>query len=156
MDINRNFDAGWEEYEGAAEPSSEGFKGAFPGSEPETRAILNIAEKWHIDCSVAYHSSGNVVYWDFGSEGAIREADRRLAEAVSRITGYPMEATVENGADAAGCSDYFVKKCGIPAVTIETGSAQCPLPTWEFEPVCRQNRDLWPELARLSAKKILP
>lgn len=156
VDLNRNFDAGWEEYQGSLKPASEGFKGAFPGSEAETRGLLNIAQKWKAECCVAYHSSGNVIYWDYGSKGTVFEADRRLAGALGKMTGYPPESTVQSGEDAAGCSDYFVLKCGIPAVTIETGAEECPLPGQEFETVYHQNRNLLPELARLFAEKILP
>lgn len=147
VDINRNFEAGWEMYKGPCETSSEGFKGAFPGSETETQAVLNIARKYEITCCIAYHSSGSVVYWDYGSEGMVFEADRYLAEIAGEITGYSLESTVQNGVDAAGCSDYFVLKYGIPAVTIENGSGDCPLPEWEYEVIYRRNRELWPGLA---------
>lgn len=147
VDINRNFNAGWEEYEGPREPSSEGFKGTFPESEAETQAVLNIARKCEITGCIAYHSSGNMIYWDYGSEGAVFEADRRLAEIAGEITGYPLKSTVQDKTDTAGCSDYFVRKCGIPAITIETGSEDCPLPESEYEVIYRQNRNLWPALA---------
>lgn len=156
VDINRNFDAGWEKCRGPLKPASEGFKGDFPESEPETQVILKIARKWRIECCIAYHSSGNVVYWDYGSEGAVWEADRRLAENVGKLTGYRLESTERSDVDVAGCSDYFVLKCGIPAVTIETGIGECPLSEQEFAGIYWQNRLLFPEIARLFAEKILP
>ena len=42
VDLNRNFDAGWEEYQGAEEPCGEGYKGEFPGQEPEVQAVLRL------------------------------------------------------------------------------------------------------------------
>lgn len=147
VDINRNFDAGWEEYEGMQKPGREGFKGTKPASEPETRAVLKAAERYTIDCCISYHSSGSLVYWDYGSEGAVYKAEKRLAEVVGRNTGYPLESTVKSCVDAAGCSDYFVRKLGIPAVTIETGKGECPLREPEFEDIYQRNRNLWKALA---------
>ena len=39
--------------------------------EPETQAILKLCEEWPMGCCVAYHSAGSVIYWDYGSTGAV-------------------------------------------------------------------------------------
>lgn len=152
VDPNRNFDVGWKEYEGAGQPSSEGYKGAQPGSERETQAILSIARRCPLACCIAYHSYGDFVYWDYGSSGELLEADRRLAKCVSKVTQYELRSTIQDGAACAGCSDYFVLKLGIPAVTIETGNTKCPLPVQEYRPIYERNRNLWPALACLYNK----
>lgn len=143
VDLNRNFDAGWQEYQGAAVPSGEGYKGEFPGQEPEVQAILHLQRKYPLSACISYHSSGNLIYWDYGSKGKILEADRKLAEAIAAVTGYELRSTVKEHADAAGCSDYFVLKCEIPAITIETGASPCPLPAEEFWGIYRRNREVW-------------
>lgn len=51
--------------------------------------------------------------------------------------------------DAAGCSDYFVLKLGIVAVTIENGGSQCPMPVEEYQPMYQRNQNLWPALAEM-------
>lgn len=147
VDLNRNFDCGWQDYGGTVHPSSEGFKGEAPASEVETKAILSLTDIYRIDCCIAYHSSGNLIYWDFGSEGEVYRKDKKLAECVSEVTGYPMISTISDAADSAGCSDCFVLKKGIPAITIETGIGSCPLRQEESPLIYRQNREVWRKTA---------
>ena len=61
VDLNRNFDAGWESYIGASGPSTECYKGTAPASETESKAVLSVAENYDLDCCIAYHSFGNLV-----------------------------------------------------------------------------------------------
>lgn len=147
VDLNRNFDSGWEEFQGVSYPSADHYKGEMPESEPEVQAILNVADRYPMICTISYHSSGEVIYWDYGSDGEILEADRNLADLVSDITGYSKESSVQSAQDAAGCSDYFVLERGIPSVTIENGSGQCPLSIEEFDFIWNANSQLWPALA---------
>lgn len=149
VDINRNFDAGWDAYQGNSEPSTECYKGEYPESEPEAQAILKVAEEYNMDCCVAYHSYGNLIYWNYGSQGEILNADQQLAQSVSDVTGYEMHSTVQDSTDAAGCSDYFVLQLGIPAITIENGGSECPMPIEEYQPMYQRNQDLLPALAYL-------
>lgn len=67
VDLNRNFDVGWQEFQGSLRPSSERYKGDVPASETETQAILSIPQRYPVVGCMAYHSSGNLVYWDYGS-----------------------------------------------------------------------------------------
>jgi len=152
VDLNRNFAAGWETFQGSDYPSFERYKGTAPASEIETQALLSIAERNNVICAVSYHSAGNLIYWDYGSKGSVYESNRELAEMAAGITGYITESTLQNETDAAGCSDYFVLKKGIAAITIENGSGTCPLSIDEFEAIWNANRQLWPALAAFHIK----
>lgn len=152
VDLNRNFDIGWDVFVGTAYPSTDRYKGTEAFSEPETRAILEIAQKYQLACCISYHSFGNLIYWNYGSDGEVLEADRKLAECVSNVTQYELHSTIQDAADSAGCSDYFVLKLGIPAVTIENGGTECPLPVEEYQPIYERNQNLWPALAYLYTK----
>ena len=66
--------------------------------------------------------------------------DQMLAQCVSDVTGYEMHSTVQDSTDAAGCSDYFVLNLGIPAVTIENGGSECPMPIEEYQPMYERGR----------------
>ena len=149
VDLNRNFDAGWDTYIGASGPSTECYKGTAPASEPEAQAVLSVAQNYDLDCCIAYHSYGNLIYWNYGSQGTVLDADQRLAQCVSDVTGYEMHSTVQDSTDAAGCSDYFVLNLGIPAVTIENGGSECPMPIEEYQPMYQRNQDLWAAVACL-------
>ena len=149
VDLNRNFDAGWDTYIGASGPSTECYKGTAPASEPESQAVLSVAQNYDLDCCIAYHSYGNLIYWNYGSQGTVLDADQRLAQCVSDVTGYEMHSTVQDSTDAAGCSDYFVLNLGIPAVTIENGGSECPMPIEEYQPMYQRNQNLWAAVACL-------
>lgn len=149
VDLNRNFDSGWQEYVGTGHISSDCYKGESPASEPEVQAILRVAEEYPLICTISYHSTGGCVYWDYGCQGELFQSDRALAEAASSLTGYKMTSSVTSAQDAAGCSDYFVLERGIPSVTIENGHEACPLPASEFSGMWLANVDLWPTLAEL-------
>jgi len=147
VDLNRNFDAGWETYEGVSYPSSDHYKGTYPVSEPETQAIVNAVHACNAVLTISYHSTGSVIYWDYGSSGEVYEQDAELASLVSSITGYERESSIQSAQDAAGCSDYFVLKEGIPSVTIENGYSACPIGIEEFPSIWASNIELLPALA---------
>ena len=147
VDLNRNFDAGWETYEGVSYPSSDHYKGEFPVSEPETQAIVNAVHACGAVLTISYHSMGGVLYWDYGSTGEVYEQDAALVNLLSSVTGYPATSSVQSSQDAAGCSDYFVLKEGIPSVTIENGYTPCPIGIEEFPTIWNSNDDLLPALA---------
>ena len=56
---------------------------------------------------------------------------------------------LQDSTDAAGCSDYFVLNLGIPAVTIENGGSECPMPIEEYQPMYQRNQNLWAAVAYL-------
>lgn len=149
VDLNRNFDIGWASYIGAPAPCGEGYKGPSPASEPETQAILHTASKYKFACCISYHSSGNLIYWDYGCHGNLRQKELALANYASTIIGYPLHSTIQDAAATAGCSDYFVLKLKIPAITIETGAGECPLSTEEYPEIYKKNNNLWINLYRV-------
>ena len=147
VDLNRNFDAGWETYEGVSYPSSDHYKGDAPVSEPETQAIVNAVHACGAVLTISYHSTGSLIYWDYGSNGEVYEADAMLANIAQAITGYSAVSSVQSSQDAAGCSDYFVLKEGTPSVTIENGYSECPIGIEEFPSIWNSNAELLPALA---------
>ena len=147
VDLNRNFDAGWESYEGVSYPSSDHYKGTHPVSEPETQAIVNAVHANNTILTISYHSTGSVIYWDYGSSGEVYEQDAELAGLVSLLTGYERSSSIQSAQDAAGCSDYFVLKENIPSVTIENGYCACPIGIEEFPSIWASNAELLPALA---------
>ena len=149
VDLNRNFDIGWASYIGAPAPCGEAYKGPSPASEPETQAILHTASKYKFACCISYHSSGNLIYWDYGCRGNLRQKELALANYASTIIGYPLHSTIQDAAATAGCSDYFVLKLKIPAITIETGAGECPLSTEEYPEIYKKNNNLWINLYRV-------
>ncbi len=149
VDLNRNFDCGWEGTVGTTQPSCSRYKGESPASENEVKALVALKDSINCVCEIAYHSEGQKVYWDYGSTGSVKEADQTLATTVAGLTGYTMESTVSSAQETAGCSDYFVLVCGIPAVTIETGTGDCPLAIDQWATIWSQNTQVLPAIAQM-------
>ena len=142
VDLNRNFDALWDDFVGTGRPSSERYKGTAPGCEVESAALLNLTEKEGFSHTISYHEQGSLVYWFFGQTGPLYEKTQRFAEDIARQTGYQTYANYEN-LDPAGYKDWAIQSKGIPSLTIEIGLGEVPLPAEQFESVWLQNEHVW-------------
>lgn len=103
---------------------------------------------------ISLHSSGNLIYWDYGSSGNLHQQETALARLLSAATGYPAVSVQKDSADAAGCSDYLVRVRGIPAATIENGAGPAPVGREEFPALQTACRELLLALAHFYADRI--
>ncbi len=141
VDLNRNYDAKWEEYDKASAPQSYQYKGPAPESEPETRAIVALINSLSNPvCSLCIHSQGEVIYWNCGQTGDAKVESAHLANLISNSNGYRVINEQNND---ASLSDWCELEKGIPAITVETGNRQCPLPIEQFADIWMDNYDLW-------------
>lgn len=145
VDLNRNFDAGWNEFRGSPGPSAERYKGAFPGSEPESAALINLTKNFHIKRAISYHTCGALIYWYYKQSGAVLDESQKFAEDISRETGYPLDGDYTS-VDAAGYKDWAVYKLGVPSITIETGAEVGgiinPVPQNRFGAIWERNKNV--------------
>lgn len=131
VDINHNFNAGWEELHtkerkaGILGPSPGRFGGTSPESEPETKAICDLCRSIFIRQAFALHSQGRVIYWSFGKH--LPERARKIAELLSSESGYALEYPVSL-ADGGGFKDWFIESFDRPGFTVEIGKGKNPLP----------------------------
>ena len=117
VDLNRNFAAFWEEYQcEKQEPSSEQYKGECPESEVETKFLTKLTRKEKFQATISYHSSGEVIYWDFGQQGKLREDTKKLAKIIGDTTGYELIEGWDTTAPA-GYKDWALLEMKIPSVT---------------------------------------
>ncbi len=146
VDLNRNFDAGWYEFGGSPAPAAERYKGAFPGSEPESAALIKLTEKYNLRRAISYHTCGALIYWYYMQSGDVLAESQRFAGLISEETGYPLDDDY-TAVDAAGYKDWAVYKMGIPSITIEIGaemgrSIENPVPISRFDDIWEQNRNV--------------
>ena len=145
VDLNRNFDAGWQEFYGSPSPSSERYKGAFPGSELESAALINLIQKHNFRRTISYHTCGALIYWYYKQSGAVLAESEKFANAISRETGYYLDSDY-TAVDAAGFKDWAVYKKGIPSLTIETGAETGGVvgvvPVSRFPEMWRRNKNV--------------
>lgn len=139
VDLNRNFDALWEEYsDQMGHPSADRYKGEYPGSEVESAAIIALTQKEQFLRTISYHAQGSVIYWYFAQEGKLYKDTLNFAKRISALTGYPMDADYEE-LDPAGYKDWAISKMGIPSLTIEIGLEICPVPIEQFADIWKRN-----------------
>lgn len=138
VDINHNFDALWELSrevifaEGVTVPGPTKYPGAFPESEPETRAVADFVRANRFDSVMALHSQGRVIYYDFC--GIVPEGTEEYLDAFERVSGYRRDNAV-GAAAYGGFKDWFIKVFRRPAFTIEIGLGENPLPLGDFDRV---------------------
>lgn len=146
VDVNRNFDALWEDYvDGIGRPSREKYKGTAPESTREAQALVNLTKKENFSRTVSYHSSGGVIYWAFGQQGELAVRTQAFANRIAAVTGYEPDGNYEE-LDPAGYKDWALLKMGIPSLTIEIGRADSPLPQSAYRKILRENRGVWEEI----------
>lgn len=143
VDLNRNFDALWEQYsDGLGRPSADHYKGTAIGCAPEAAALIRLTEGYPFDRTISYHTQGGVIYWYFGQSGDLKAETEAFAKRVSEVTGYPMDANYEN-LDPAGYKDWAIHKKGIPSLTIEVGHDTSPVPPDQFSAIWQANKGVW-------------
>ena len=129
-------------------PSNQLYKGPSPNSEPETKALISLTQSLeNLVCVVSYHSQGEVIYWDCGQKGKLREDTLKLAEAAVSLNNYKTHNSFT--APDATFDDWCVLNLGVPAINIETGLGVCPLNISEFEKIWNGNYLMWAKIAEI-------
>lgn len=182
VDLNRNFPSGWMNTDDASSSevtsaASEGYPGPSPLSEPETRALAELAQAREYCCYLSYHQAGNLIYYDeAGNTTENSEASTRLAQAVHDATAtagssaYLLSSLKENALArdsetaaselaGGGFSDWVQLQLNKPAVTLELGRAGTragetppglpPAGQGEAGQVFEQNKEVWAAVAAL-------
>jgi len=140
VDLNRNYDALWADYEGIDRASHRNYKGTSPASEPETQAMVALTQQLSNPQAVlCIHSQGEVLYWNCGQEGELSPETHQFAQAVARMNGYYVVPEQNND---ASLSDWCALKKDLIAITVETGNGVCPLPISQFSTIWNDNYNL--------------
>ncbi len=142
VDLNLQYPAGWLQAreikfsQGYTMPGPRDYVGRSPLSQPEARALAGYTQ--YVDPAVvlAYHSQGQVIYWQF--EDYIVPGARELGEEFARLSSYTLEETPFNSA-FAGYKDWFIQIFRRPGYTIEVGVGENPLPLEQFPEIYRDN-----------------
>ena len=145
VDLNRNFDAIWENIDTTEAPSFMNYRGPEFESEPETKAMVAYTDKYKFDATLSYHATGSAIYWEFGKDAEVNAASLHLAEAIKAVSAY--EPIGSSGDSFGGYKDWAMLKRQIPSVTIEIGTRTAPLMEAEFSNIWFRNRDVLPAVA---------
>lgn len=149
VDLNRNFDARWESYnDHLGHASADHYKGTAPECELESKALADLTRQFQFDATLSYHTQGEVIYWNFGQEGELKNMSLLLANRVSELTGYRLDGNFQ-ALDTAGYKDWAISKLGIPSLTIEAGHGGNPVDPAQMDEIWRENRDVVPMTLKL-------
>ena len=151
VDINRNFDIGWDADWGKAVPALGSYRGASPESEPETKAIRQVAESEDFECTINYHAKGQVIYFDsYGMEKENANVCKKWAQLVSNICRYDLSAAAKPTelSEYGSFGELVHLSYDKPGFTIEIGRYTCPLDSSEFPAVFERNRETWAAVCR--------
>jgi peptidoglycan hydrolase-like protein with peptidoglycan-binding domain len=155
VDLNRQYPAEWEHIRGnTGKPTPDNYKGKAPLTEPEVQAIVNFTNSHNFKTAVAYHSSGQIIYWWFHNKEKHYSRDKKIANSVSKITGYSLVKPTKNPS-GGGYTDWIIQAKGIPGLTIEispyTYGKPVPLKYWSS--IWKQNRTVGLYLAKEAANR---
>ena len=142
VDLNLQYPAGWlrareiKFAQGFTRPGPRDYVGRAPLTQPEVKALLLLTEAVDPDLVLAFHTQGEVIYWQFGGINVPGAAV--MGQEFARLSGYELADTPEESA-YAGYKDWFIQHFRRPGFTIEVGSGENPLPLSQFDEIYRDN-----------------
>ena len=141
-DLNLNYPAGWLQAretkfsQGFTCPGPRDYVGRAPLNQRETRALAGYTEVIDPVLVLAYHSQGQVIYWQF--EDYEIPGAKELGQRFAQVSGYELADTPFESA-FAGYKDWFIQQFRRPGYTIEVGIGENPLPLSQFDRIYRDN-----------------
>lgn len=127
VDLNRNYDFRWEY--GNDDPSSSYYRGPYPFSEPETRAIRDLTIEYRFSTAIHYHSPalsiGEIVYTPYINAPDIYQIvwwGQRLAQGIQRIEGDSHYGILYGDINIPNARNWMYSFAGTFAFNIEIGS----------------------------------
>ena len=142
VDLNLQYPAGWLQAreikftQGFYRPAPRDYVGRAPLNQRETLALAQYTEDIDPSLVLAYHTQGNVIYWQF-KDYKIPGA-QELGDEFARISGYTLADTPYESA-FAGYKDWFIQNFHRPGYTIECGTGESPLPLNQFDQIYKDN-----------------
>ena len=145
VDLNHNYDAGFEEYkrieaaEGIFSGCPSRYSGESPESEPECAFLANLLRFSNdIKLLLTLHTQGEEIYCS-GGERIPRCIG--IARRIEQMTGYRL-VSPKGSAAYGGLTDWYIREIGRPAFTLECGKGENPLPLSDLSYIYIKLREL--------------
>ena len=147
VDLNRNYDFGWEFADST--PSSPYYRGSFPFSESETQALYDLATQERFVFNICYHSArtglGEVIYYPWRWEGQfspdhphIKQVADSMAYLIVNDAGNGTYASIWGNANSPKARNWFYGVMGTFTYTVEV-STGCVPPGEMVDDICERN-----------------
>lgn len=145
VDLNNNFDAGWDGIDLKEYPSYGNYKGVAAVSEPETRILADMALQGDYQYFISYHSKGQLIYYDVeGNDEDTSARSLELANMLQDSLKYkPVSTKKAYHVNLGGFSDWIQLSLNQASVTVESGKMPCPLSIEEFPGMWYRHRESW-------------
>lgn len=142
VDLNRQYTPGWSTIvNNRPAPSWSHHKGYKPEQAAETKTMVKFTNETDPEMAVSYHTSGEILYWNYNQSGAQKTRDRNYALRIGQYTGYSLvnPSGIPSG---GGYTDWFISKFKRPAFTPELGryAGNTHVPLSEFDRIWSQNK----------------
>ncbi|MFS0576431.1 M14 family zinc carboxypeptidase [Sporosarcina sp. 179-K 3D1 HS] len=140
IDPNRNYDTDWNKIQNSpANPFWKNHKGSKPGQIAEVQAVMKLVGEVNPQMLLDYHSSGEVLYWDYKRDYKNRQRDRVISTKIASMTGYQLMFSQNRAIGAS--ADWFIEKFGKPALTPELGkyAGETNVPISAFDRIWKQH-----------------
>ena len=125
VDLNRNFASGWAASLERPNPSCQKYRGSEAFCAAESRALRDYTLQYNFAATLSFHSSGSVIYYQYGNRQPVNRLSYSLALAAEAVTGYtPLSS---DGTSGAGYKDWAMDALGIPSLTLEIGCYDSPV-----------------------------
>lgn len=154
VDLNRQYDAGWKTIGGnVGRPNYKNHKGNAPATASEVKAVLKLDAEIDPEIAVAYHSSGQILYWYYKQTGSAYHRDHTYAKEIGKLTGYRLVYPGSNPS-GGGYTDWFIEKRKRPGFTPEIAPYvfETNPPVSVFSQVWKENQAVGLFVARESSK----
>jgi hypothetical protein len=145
VDPNRNYDFNWA-LGGSEDPMNVRYRGAYPFSEAENRAMRHLLQKKAFVLSATYHSQGEVIYYPWTWRGRPAPDDVLITEIAEEMAGRipTMEGDgtyrAEPGAGTVGQSyPWMYGRYGTIDMIVETGLGSRVFPPEEVPGIVEAN-----------------
>lgn len=142
VDLNRNYAHHWGEGGASTRPQDPTFRGAGPGSEPETQAVMKLASSRPFTFLMTYHSFSNLILWPWGYTDEAPPSKEMIAvgQQLGKLSGYKPQQSKDLYRTSGDLTDWAFGARGILSYTTEIGS-------WGdgFDPPYREVTRFWRE-----------
>ncbi|MBO5305318.1 MAG: gamma-D-glutamyl-meso-diaminopimelate peptidase [Clostridia bacterium] len=136
VDLNHNYNAGFEEYKrlegelGIVGGGPTRYSGEYPESEPEVAYLCNFLRfTGNFSLALTLHTQGEEIYYTSG--GYCPENAERIGRYLARLCEY-RPAKPDGPAAYGGFTDWFIREFDKPSFTVECGRGENPLPFSDF------------------------
>ncbi|QGQ95650.1 gamma-D-glutamyl-meso-diaminopimelate peptidase [Paenibacillus psychroresistens] len=142
IDPNRQYDADWEHITAISyRPNWKNYKGIAPVQTAEAKTLVNFTKEIKPEIALAYHSAGEILYWNFHTKAENLNRDKKMALTLTYLTGYSLVPDVASPS-GGGYTDWFIQEFNKPGFTAEIGRklGEDELPLSSFGGIWGQNK----------------